>query len=217
MTPLLDLRNELDRPDDRDRRDFRRMNGQVQLFHDRTIPGPYTKQWHEHWLRRVLEAQESVRREGPAEFKALQLITCDELQEIRRIWLYEKHEFDDRLPHIFEEVTGTQFPRQDDDSNGLRADDWALLRETCGDDQALFDLQVALLGVERQYRGISRRAGVFEELENGLRTGLYGSEEEAVAELTARKERRREWSLPVIEGSVEARGVADADGESRAE
>ena len=44
MTPLLELRNALDVADDRPLRDFRRMNGQVQLFHDRTIPGPYTKE-----------------------------------------------------------------------------------------------------------------------------------------------------------------------------
>ena len=65
MTPLLELRNELDEPD-RDKRDFRRMNGHVQLFHDRTVPGPYTKEAREHWLRRVLEAQQSVRRERAA-------------------------------------------------------------------------------------------------------------------------------------------------------
>ena len=62
MTPLLELRNELDEPD-RDKRDFRRMNGHVQLFHDGTVPGPYKKEAREHWLRRVLEAQQSVRRE----------------------------------------------------------------------------------------------------------------------------------------------------------
>src|SRR4051794_17750317 len=62
MTPLLELRNELDKPDDRDRRDFRRMNGSVQLFHDRTIPGPYTKEWRERWLQRVLTAQAQARR-----------------------------------------------------------------------------------------------------------------------------------------------------------
>ncbi len=100
MTPLLELRNELDKPDDRDRRDFRRMNGRVQLMGDGSIvvPGPYTKEWRERWLRRVLEAQHSARLEGPAEFRSLQLITLEELHEIRRIWLYEKHEFDDVLP-----------------------------------------------------------------------------------------------------------------------
>ena len=61
MTPLLELRNELAEPD-RDKRDFRRMNGHVQLFHDKTVPGPYTKAARELWLRRVLEAQQSTAR-----------------------------------------------------------------------------------------------------------------------------------------------------------
>jgi len=92
MTPLLELRNELDKPDDRDRRDFRRMTGRVQLMGERVIPEPYTKEWRERWVRRVLEAQASARREGPAEFRSLTLIAPEELHEIRRIWLYEKHE-----------------------------------------------------------------------------------------------------------------------------
>src|SRR5262249_2678216 len=145
-----------------------RLNGRIQLFHDRTIPGPYTKEWRERWLRRVLEAQQSIRSEGPPEFRRLSLITLDELHEIRRIWLYEKDEFDDSLPRIFEETTGEVFPKQGQESGGLRADDWSLLREVCGDDPAFFDLQVALLGAERQFRGMSRRAGIFEELEEKL-------------------------------------------------
>src|SRR5262249_6276619 len=132
MMPLLELRNELDKPDDRDRRDFRRMNGSVQLFHDRTVPGPYTKKWREHSLRRVLEAQASAQQEGPPEFRNLQLITLEELHEIRRIWLHEKHEFDDSLPQIYEEATGEKFPKREDDNNGLQAEDWAVLRELCG-------------------------------------------------------------------------------------
>ena len=189
MTPLLELRNELDEPD-RDKRDFRRMNGKVQLFHDSTIPGPYTKEWRENWLRRVLQAQQSVRQEGPPEFRKLALITPDELHEIRRIWLYLKHEFDDSLPGIYQEITGEPFPARPDDSNGLRADDWLLLRDLCGGDPAFFDLQVGLLGVERQFRGMSRRGGVFKALEEQMHTGLYGSEEEAVAVLTERKEKK---------------------------
>lgn len=196
MTPLLELRNELDKPDDRDRRDYRRMSGQVQLFHGRPIPGPYTKDWREHWLRRLLEAQQSIRQHGPEEFRAANLISPDELHEIRRIWLYEKHEFDDRLPQIYKEVVGSPFSKRDDDENSLGADDWALLKEVCGGDQSLFDLQVGLLGVEREYRGMSRRAGVFDALEAKLRTGLFGSEEEAVRILSERQQR---LSLNVIE------------------
>jgi DNA sulfur modification protein DndC len=175
------------------------MSGQVQLFHGRTVPGPYTKQWRERWLRRLLQAQVSVRREGPPEFKNLQLITPEELHRIRRLWLYEKHEFDDSLPRIYEEVVGEPFIREDDDASGLRGDDWDLLHELCGD-PAFFDLQVALLGVERQYRGMSRRSGVFDALEERLRTGLYASEQEAVAVLQEREERKKTWPLAVLDG-----------------
>jgi len=140
MTPLLELRNELDQPD-RDMRDFRRMSGQVQLWRDGTIPGPYKKEAREHWLRRVLEAQQSVRRDGPEDFRDLQLISLEELDEIRRIWLHEMHEFDDSLPRIYEEVTGEPFPKPRDDGSPLRADDWDPLREVCEGDEVLFDLQ----------------------------------------------------------------------------
>lgn len=219
MTPLLELRNELDKPDDRDRRDFRRMSGRVQLMGDGSIvvPGPYTKEWREHWLRRVLEAQHSARLEGPPEFRSLQLITLGELHEIRRIWLYEKHEFDDVLPRIYEEVNGEKFPKRGDEGNGLRADDWAILREVCGDDQAFLDLQVALLGVERQFRGMSRRSGIYEILEDRLRTGLYGSEQEAVSILGERLKKREQArqgplfhrELPIVDISSQPTGTEE--------
>ncbi len=194
MTPLLELRNELDKPDDRDRRDFRRMNGRVQLMATARpwSPAPTRRNGASTGSRRVLEAQQSARLEGPPEFRNLQLITLEELHEIRRIWLYEKHEFDDALPRIYEEVTGEKFPKRGDEGNGLRADDWELLREVCGGDQAFFDLQVSLLGVERQFRGMSRRAGIYEVLEDRLRTGLYGSEQEAVAVLGERLTKREQ-------------------------
>ncbi len=70
---------------ERDRRDFRRMTGRVQLMGERVIPGPYTKEWRERWVRRVLEAQASARREGPAEFRSLQLI-APEHSRLRSAW-----------------------------------------------------------------------------------------------------------------------------------
>ena len=69
MLPLLELRNQLDPPKtsdaDRPLRDFRRMNGAVQLYNDRPIPGPYKQEAREMWLRRVLEAQQHIRENGP--------------------------------------------------------------------------------------------------------------------------------------------------------
>ena len=107
MLPLLELRNELDLANDRHLRDFRRMNGTVQLFHDRPIPGPYTQPARERWLQMLLEAQAWIRGNGPAHVRSLELITLAELEEIRRIWVVEKHEFEDRLPVIYARPQGS--------------------------------------------------------------------------------------------------------------
>ena len=107
------------------------MHGRVDLFGKdennlAIIRGPYTKAAREFWLRRVLETQMQIRRLGPPEFSLIELISMPELQEIRKIWLYEKHEFDDCLPTIYEEITTLNFPRPALDDNPLGADDWQL-------------------------------------------------------------------------------------------
>jgi DNA sulfur modification protein DndC len=133
----------------------------------------------------------------------------DELHEIRRIWLNEKHEFDDSLPGIYQEITGQEFPGKSAVNNPLRADDWSLLKEVCGDDEAFFDLQVGLLGIEQSHRGMSRRAGIFEKLEKKFRAGIYSTEHEAVGDLTERERRRDEArgeakNEPVIQARASA-------------
>jgi DNA sulfur modification protein DndC len=155
----------------------------------------------------VLETQKKIREFGPEEFQAIQLITPEELHEIRRIWLYEKHEFDDALPRVYQEVVGEPFSKAGIEGHGLQVDDWEVLREVCGDDVILFDLQVALLGVERQFRGMTRRAGIYDALEERLRVGLFGSEQEAVEVLSERLREREATSqagvlrvsLPIVE------------------
>lgn len=181
MQPLLDLRNELDIENDLDRRDFRRRQGHVQLYERVVpganttevvnIPGPYTKQWREEWLRRVLQAQAEVRRNAPEAMKNIELIALEELSEIRRIWLEEFHEFDDALPRIYEAITNTPFhdPRPNAGNALLGEDEWSILEEIC-DDSMQFELIARLLDTERQYQTMSRRKGVIEALEKPFET-----------------------------------------------
>ena len=132
----------------------------------------------------MLEAAAERPERGAGGVPQPELITLEELHEIRRIWLNEKHEFDDSLPRIYEEVMGEPFPKKADDGNWLHQEDWDLLREVCGGEKAFFDLQVSLLGVERRFRGMTRRSGVFEALEDRLRVGMFTNEQEAVAILS---------------------------------
>jgi DNA sulfur modification protein DndC len=190
MQPLLDIRNELDIEDDRPKRDFRRIYGKVELFERNLdgeisvepMPGPYTKYWREHWLRRVLEAQTQVRRTAPEEMRDITLITPEELSEIRRIWLEEKHEFEDTLPRIYEEVTGEPFQdiRLGAGNSLLGTDEWAVLEEICTDDAMHLELMAKLLDTERQYHTKSRRVGLYDTLEKCFETSSR-SREEAIA------------------------------------
>jgi DNA sulfur modification protein DndC len=188
MQPLLDIRNELDIPDDHPKRDFRRIYGRVELFErnmgdDTTsvepIPGPYTKFWREHWLKRVLEAQTHIRKTAPLEMRDITLITPEELSEIRRIWLEEKHEFDDSLPRIYEEVTGEPFEdsRPAAERKLLGSDEWTVIEEICSEDKMHLELMAKLLDTERQYYTKPRRTGIYADLDKCFETSSRSKEE----------------------------------------
>ena len=189
LQPLLDIRNELDVHRDRHRRDFRRLRGKVQLFERehkgekiiKNIPGPYVRKWREIWLTRVLSAQVEVRQNAPEEFKDINLITPEELSEIRRIWLEEKHEFDDSLPRIYQEVTGEVFKdiRVGADEKLLGNDEWETLAEICESEMQL-ELMSKLLDTERQFYTKNRRLGIYDSLEKCFDTSSR-SKEEAIA------------------------------------
>jgi DNA sulfur modification protein DndC len=187
MQPLLNFRNELDVQNDRDKRDFRRIFGKVQLFEHnvegeitvKNIPGPYTKKWREHWLRRVLEAQQQIRQTAPEEYRDITLITIGELSEIRRIWLEEKHEFDDSVPKIYQEVMGETFedPRLGAGNTVLGADEWELLEELSQGDTMYMELMAKLIDTERQYKTMARRNGIYDDLEKCLETSSRPQEQ----------------------------------------
>ncbi|MFK3780957.1 DNA phosphorothioation system sulfurtransferase DndC [Agrobacterium sp. NPDC089420] len=187
MLPLLELRNELDvrnsetgKRDDRHLRDFRKMTGALQLHNDRLVHGPYLQSSRERWLRKVLEAQRHIQKNGPTGVSDIQLISLDELREIRRLWVVEKHEIEDSLPRIYEEVLGKPFPDgRMDDSLSFGHAEIEILRQICGEDELHFQLTRELLDIERQHRTMARRSGLFKALEQSLRRGSYDSAEEA--------------------------------------
>lgn len=193
MLPLLELRNELDPPKgaetDRPLRDFRRMNGAVQLFNDRPIPGPYKQHVRANWLRKVLNAQRHIRENGPPEVQNLSLITLGELQEIRRIWVVEKHEIEDNLPSIYEEVTGERYPAgRIDDNVVMGAAEVDILREICGEDELHFQLVRELLSIGKRYKSMLRRAGLFDAVEQAFYRNFYDDEDDAVERARQRRD-----------------------------
>lgn len=226
MMPLLDLRNALDfrignptgdsENTDRHLRDFRRMTGSVQVMSNgRTIPGPYTQESREAWLRKLLSAQTYIREEGPDDVHGIELITPEELREIRRIWVVDKHEVEDLLPGIYEEETGQPYPGESlDDDMVLGSAEMSELQELCGEDRLHYELTRELLSTTRQQQSSARRAGLYQQLEKTFKKHFYEDEDDAVNranQLAAeRKRRENEIKHMSIVAEEPAEGVSDS-------
>ena len=214
MAPLLELRNSLDHRNeegsDHHLRDFRRMSGAVQVMSGGDpVPGPYTQKSREEWLRKLLGAQTWIRKNGPADVRSIELITLEELQEIRRIWVVDKHELEDLLPRVYHETTEEPYPgRPLDDNMVLDSFDMSDLQEICSEDRLHYELTRELLGVQRQQRSTGRRSKVFELLEKTFRRNFYDSREDALA-----KAKTKADSLKKLEEVKQDRLLEPSSGE----
>lgn len=198
MTPLLEFRNKFgDEEHDRERRTFRKMAGYLQGSYKQLHHGPYKKEVREEWLRELLEIQKEININGPKEFANLELITKQELRIIRRIWVEDKHEFDDSLPRIYKSVTGREF---DDPEwiapEGFKLEEWNILKEVIEElypeEELAFEMAYSLIDVENRSSTLNKRNGISVSLEECIRKTFYKNEEDATQfylEQTKRKKK----------------------------
>ncbi|MBQ3165688.1 MAG: DNA phosphorothioation system sulfurtransferase DndC [Lachnospiraceae bacterium] len=198
LSLLLDFRNEFgDEEHDRERRSFRKMGGFLQGSYGNLHHGPYKKEIREYWLKRLLEVQIEINEICPEEFKGLELITIPELREIRRIWVHNKHEFDDSLPRIYEEIMNEPF---DDPewygSEAYRLEEWKILKETCEDlfpeEELIFEMMYSLVDIENQSNSLHDRKGISNSLETCIKHTFYQNEEDASNYYTQQLKRKKE-------------------------
>lgn len=185
MTPLLEFRNRFgDEEHDRERRSFRKMHGFLQGSYKQLHHGPYKKEYRVQWLRELLEIQMEINATGPEEFADLELITLPELRNIRRIWVFDKHEFDDALPRIYEDVVGKKF---DDPewvgSEAFRSEEWNILKEVVEelypDEELAFEMAYSLIDIENQSSSLNKRKGIIDSLEACIQKTFYKNEKDA--------------------------------------
>ena len=185
MSALLEFRNEFGNEEgDRERRSFRRMKGNLQGNYGKLFHGPYKKEVREGWLRRLLEIQKDINENGPEEFTNLELICIPELQAIRRIWVNDKHEFDDTVPKIYEEVIGKKFvdPEWIHNDN-FESEEWKILKEICetsyADEELVFEMMYTLIDIENRSTGLNQRKGILDAIDSTISKTFYKNEEDA--------------------------------------
>lgn len=190
MIPLSVFREEkLKTADDHKNRDFRRLDKNVHVYKSKEgpalIPGPYKQNYREELLLELLKAQTEIQTDGPTGMETFELISVEELEEIRRIWVSEKHEIEDSLPGIFEKATGKPYPVTESDERQIFSpEDLNILKELTAnekdEDGILYQMLREMLHTEQYYRGAYRRHGIFDSLEKTLKQHAFLNRDEAI-------------------------------------
>jgi len=196
MYPLVSLRNEIEVNDpnkqkkiekltrDKANRDFRRMKGNLTVHISKhgadLVPGPYKQDFREYLLKKVLEAQTAVQQLGPEEVRNLELLPLEDLEEIRRIWLEEKHEAEDSVPKIYESALSKKYPGKTRAHHPiLNSDVLQKLKNHCieqGDPDGLLYQQVrSVMSIANKHRNQLRRAKLADELNTSLDKGAFST------------------------------------------
>lgn len=200
MYPLLALRNEIDINDsnkdkkakkiqaDKDRRDFRRMNGSLTVHINEygadLVRGPYRHAFREHMLRKVLEAQLQVQALGPEEVKELELLTIDDLEAIRELWVESKNEVEDSVPTIYQSVMNKPYPGSKGKNHPLlNRNIMQKLKEKCAEfddtDGLKYEQVRELLTIADKHKHLLRRSTLYKELESALDKTAFNDISEA--------------------------------------
>ena len=219
MAPLLSFRNEyLKTEGDRLHREFTRMDGSLTLHyidivkgkeppkpservltekgekHAVLVHGPYTQKRREEILSALLETQRKVADKAPKSIGKFELISIEEIEAIRRLWICDKHEFEDSVPQIYESALDERYPEPElDEATPFLPDDVRLLRQVCeaegqsegvdtdlGPEYLQFRLLRELIHIQHGYRSAIRRVGLTEKLEKALESGSFQTEVEAL-------------------------------------
>jgi DNA sulfur modification protein DndC len=165
LTPLLRFRNWLsENRDNPDYREKKRMNGAVYLVGDdenkRKGLGPYTLEHRKEILKKLLETEKELQHPDHPKYE---LITLEELKEIRRIW-FEKGDWEDSVLTIYEEVYGTRPNWDIKHSKFLESEDIKTLKHLCDEEEVEFELIQKLINLEFEHYGYKHRHGILKDI-----------------------------------------------------
>ena len=113
------------------------------------------------------------------------------------------------VPVIYEEVTGDKFSGTIDDTRRIGAEEIRLLRGICGEDELHFETVRALIDVERRYRTMARRSGLYDALEECIQRAFYEDEDDAVDRARRQRDALTVAREPLTRETDPAADIAD--------
>jgi DNA sulfur modification protein DndC len=152
------------------------------------IPGPYTMEFCQEFLEKLLRGQKKVRKNGPDPH--MELILESELHEIQRIWRMERGDWKNSVYQIYEKVFGEKIIPPQEDLNGFGSDEQEILEDICAKNNVPQLLVSKLLNVEFNAQGMTRHSKVYKEINKVLSEEWREDLDEIVKDLKDTKKRK---------------------------
>lgn len=188
MEPLLELRQMLKDTQDPERknqyRDLKHRNGHIVFWNDRLTFGPYKFEFCKRILQTLLEAQVSVRKNGPD--STLTLIHDDEIHEIQRIWRTEHGDWRNTAYEIVKQITGQSIAPIVEDLGAFGDVEQEELEAACIQHGIQYELLARSLQMEFDTQGIINRQKVHTALAK-LLSEEWRDDSKAVAAASEKK------------------------------
>jgi len=188
MAPLLDFRDWLSATQNpevkAEQREFKGRDGRIKVSDNGTLRyRTYKIEFSRAMLKRLLETQAEVQQHD----SSLELISLDELKEIRRLWVSERQDWNDSLPGIYEEVTNKKFSKEFSDIVTPSIDDQLILTEIAEANEVPPKLIQKLIDAEWQSHGLFRRSSIYNKIDK-IFSEDWRSWEEVEVEIQQKKE-----------------------------
>lgn len=127
--------------------------------YSRLTPGPYTIEFCQEFLEKLLLAQKKIRLEGPDPY--INLISEDEIHEIQRIWRMERGDWRNTAYQIYEKITGNVILPLQEDLGGFGQVEQDALDKICTKHNVPQLLVSKLLNAEHKSQGMTNHSKIY--------------------------------------------------------
>lgn len=187
MTPLLNFRDwlaETQNPENKpEQREYRSRDGRIKITDSGKLRyRTYTLEFSKEMLSRLLKAQREI-LEYNTEYE---LISLDEIKEIRKIWITERQDWEDSLPGIFDSIMDKKVKWGKNDFVTPSAKETTLLKEIAKKKGVPIKLVQKLIDAELLNKGMKRRHNIHKTIAKIFRED-WRSFEEVEKEIEKRK------------------------------
>ncbi|RCX12101.1 DNA sulfur modification protein DndC [Anaerobacterium chartisolvens] len=159
-------------------RDNKRKDGSVYYLGEgedkRKGLGPFNLHGRKAILKELLLCQKTLNEDNRTPHR-LELITREELKEVRKVWLQEG-DWEDSLPDIYKEVYGIELNWEVNERPLFSENELEILGNLCSEEGVSVEIIKKLITVESEYYGYKYRNGILKNINSILNQGWIHSE-----------------------------------------